>query len=125
MKKYDVWYMRPEHFREGIMGLDWCFTRKKVPDPDKLEATHIRLFPMTGSGVDDVFIKMQGENWSPNGEARGLIITKGLRHTSMSVGDILVQDDGKVWICEPYGWKDLRAFREEVYDRTTTGNEQA
>jgi hypothetical protein len=37
---------------------------------------------------------MQGEVWSPNGEARGLIEAKGLLHTSMSVGDVVVGPDG-------------------------------
>lgn len=40
---------------------------------------------------------MQGENWSPNGEARSLIEEKGLIHTSMSMGDI-VQIDKRYFI---------------------------
>lgn len=38
---------------------------------------------------------MQGEIWSPNGEANELIRSKGLFHTSMSVGDCAVDETGK------------------------------
>jgi hypothetical protein len=32
---------------------------------------------------------MQGENWSPNGEARDLIRSNNLSHTSMCCGDVV------------------------------------
>lgn len=44
---------------------------------------------ISADDLEDVFCKMQGECWSPRGEARGLISSLGLRHTSMSVGDIV------------------------------------
>jgi hypothetical protein len=45
--------------------------------------------------------RFQGENWSPNGEARDLILAKGLRHTSMSVGDV-IEDEGGIFLgCAP------------------------
>lgn len=39
--------------------------------------------------LEEVFQKMQGENWSPNGEARPIIAALGLHHTSMSTGDLI------------------------------------
>jgi hypothetical protein len=39
--------------------------------------------------LDDAYYMMQGEIWSPNGEARFLIKCLGLSHTSMSVGDFI------------------------------------
>lgn len=50
---------------------------------------------------------MQGEVWSPNGEARPLIRRAGLHHTSMSVGDIARDQDGVYWLCETSGWRAL------------------
>jgi hypothetical protein len=32
---------------------------------------------------------MQGENWSPQGEARDMVSNSNTGHTSMSVGDIM------------------------------------
>jgi hypothetical protein len=57
--------------------------------------------------LDEVFTKMQGEIWSPNGEARELIQSKGLSHTSMSVGDLVVDDQGIVQLVDNFGWKNL------------------
>jgi hypothetical protein len=84
---YRVYYMKPEFFRDGICG-------KKTDD---LAATHVYLkdVPMRFGGaacLDLVYAHMQAENWSPFGEARSLIEQKGLQHTSMSVGDVIVVD---------------------------------
>lgn len=46
---------------------------------------------------------MQGENWSPNGEAKELIRPLGLKHTSMSVGDI-ISDGENYWMVAPVGF---------------------
>lgn len=50
---------------------------------------------------------MQGEIWSPNGEARALIQQKGLQHTSMSVDDIIVDEEGHVYIVDAIGFREL------------------
>ena len=42
---------------------------------------------------NDAFHTFQGEVWSPKGEARFLIQALGLSHTSMSVGDVLIDLD--------------------------------
>ena len=51
-----------------------------------------------------IFGVMQGEIWSPNGEARNLIRRIGMDHTSMSVGD-MVCIDGVYHICRCDGWE--------------------
>lgn len=81
---FHVFYMRPDFFADGILG---------AATPDLAE-THIHLKDVVLPGgpdrLEDVFAIMQGEHWSPNGEARELIAAKGLRHTSMSTGDVVV-----------------------------------
>ena len=54
---------------------------------------------------DVVFPRMQGEMWSPQGEARNLIKALGLSHTSMSVGDVIVDDNGDMFECSNIGWR--------------------
>ena len=103
MAKFDVWYMKPEWFREGYF---------KKPDPANLAATHV---PLKSVEVEDgtpnpreyVFHMMQGEIWSPNGEARPLIEFKGLGHTSMSVGDVLVDEAGRKYRVASRGFEEL------------------
>jgi hypothetical protein len=50
---------------------------------------------------------MQAENWSPNGEARPLLKRLGLTHTSMSVGDVIRDEEGTYWECMDLGWRAL------------------
>ena len=102
--KFEVWYMRPDWFREGIFGVE--------PDPNDLGKTHIHLKDLQ-VGPDDldgqlewVFRHMQGEVWSPNGEARPLIAGKGLTHTSMSVGDV-IRTGGKTYVVKGTGFMEL------------------
>ena len=102
--KYAIWYMKPDWFREGV-----CYAK---PDKANLEATHVHLMDVeradevTEASLDGIWIDMQGERWSPNGEARGLIKAKGLRHTSMSVGDVIVAD-GETYLCASVGFEKL------------------
>jgi hypothetical protein len=50
--------------------------------------------------LENVFVHMQAESWSPNGEQHKLITDLGLQHTSMSVGDIIYDDETTTfWHC--------------------------
>ena len=74
-------------------------------DADNIEKTHTLLGTVPFQDVDDVFHKMQGEQWSPEGRGNNLIEQKGLRHTSMSVGDIVELSDGERFMVKPIGWE--------------------
>ena len=82
-----------------------------LPDPglkrSNLGETHVWLMDLEAEGLEDVFKKMQGEKWSPNGEARQLILSKGLSHTSMSVGDVVYDVEA-----DKYFEVDMIGFRE-------------
>jgi len=104
MQRYKIWYMRPEFFSEGIMGSEWLKANDLMPDMTHLHRTHIELKDIDADHLDDIFGFMQGEVWSPNGEARDLIASKGLAHTSMSVGDIVVSRAGETFMKDTAGW---------------------
>lgn len=97
---FAIWYMRPAWFARGIMGLK--------PNPKKLTDTHAHLKDLTipNGDLEQVFVQMQGEHWSPNGEAAGLIKSKGLQHTSMSVGDVVVTGDD-TYVVSAFGFTRL------------------
>lgn len=102
--QYNVYYMRPDWFADGIVG--------KKPDFSNIQKTHAFLasFNLEGElheSLDTIFAHMQAENWSPNGEARALIRSKGLRHTSMSVGDI-IESNGVYYIVAMFGFDELK-----------------
>lgn len=77
LTKYDVWYARRPDF-------------EATNSANGYRDTHILLGTFEAEDLEDLYTRMQGENWSPNGEARELIESKGLTHTSMSVGDIAI-----------------------------------
>lgn len=104
---YQIWYMKPSWFRDGMVG--------KKPDVANLNATHVHLKDLdieefknfADENLDHIYHQMQGEIWSPNGEACELIRSKGLRHTSMSVGDVIVDPRGKVHVVASFGFEAL------------------
>ncbi len=83
-----IWYAKPEHFHIHPASVD----------ADQLTKTHILLGSVTETQPDVLFATLQGETWSPNGEARDLIQAKGLAHTSMSIGDCIQYADGSVLV---------------------------
>ena len=83
-----------------------------------LTATHVLVRELEATHLDEAYRQMQGEVWSPNGEARELIAALGLRHTSMTVGDIACDDGTYVtgnvthWLCCFDGWLALHQKRD-------------
>lgn len=99
-RPYEIWYMKKNWFVQGICG--------KSPNIKKLGETHIHLLDLEDEklNLDQIFAKMQAENWSPNGEASDLIKSKGLGHTSMTIGDI-VKYGGLIYMIDIFGFKKL------------------
>ena len=103
--RYQIWYMRPEFFSKGITGT-------AQPNAANLIATHVHLKDIETDGIPAAYQAMQGEVWSPNGEARELIQSKGLRHTSMSVGDVIIDDVGNAHVVSTVGFKAIGGFKQ-------------
>ena len=103
-----IWYWKSEAARDLLMGFDWCKDKGKLPDPRNLAKTHVLLKEVEETNPETIFGQMQGEVWSPNGEANAMIREKGLDHTSMSVGDVLVLPDGKVLMTDSCGFKEVK-----------------
>mgnify|MGYP006291370173 CR=1 FL=1 len=90
----EIWYVKPQYSRDYRMGMDWLYeeTPELLPEsPRDLAETHQYLGSIRENDLEEVFVMMQGREWSPKGEARELIKDRGLAHTSMSVGDAIVQ----------------------------------
>jgi len=102
MNSYTVWYAKHPTFDEKAVPttLGELFERfAKVKDID-------------AKGLEDVFREMQGENWSPNGEARPLIHQLGLTHTSMSVGDLAQTEAGIFYVVADCGFNRINVKRD-------------
>jgi len=98
--------------RDLIMGSEWlkenCPGLLSQLQQGKLETTHAYLTSIPDAKLESIYYNMQGEIWSPNGEARPLIEEKGLGHTSMSIGDIVELDDGSLHMVDSVGFFQLR-----------------
>lgn len=99
--KTKIWYVNDNKpgardFRFGDVPADLI---------KNLKETHVLIGSMKGdANIDNIFDLMQGENWSPNGEARDLIKQTGTYHTSMSVGDIIEDENGIFHLVNSFGF---------------------
>jgi len=89
-RKYNIWYMKPEFFKVFIRGTI-------LPKLSEIQETHTSLGFLHKENLDEVFEFMQGENWSPHGEAVSVIYSLGLQHTSMSIGDVIRDNETNRW----------------------------
>jgi len=106
MPTYQVYYARrPTYFASGRLGTPLL----TIP---RLRHSHVRVTTIEADSRAEAWLKMQGENWSPHGEARPLIEYLGLTHTSMSVGDVLRDEEGVYWECLDLGWRRVEGDSE-------------
>jgi len=103
----EIWYQKPEFFRDGVMGVKWLKKQGMMPTKKTLSETHVCLGTMRETNLETIFAMMQGERWSPNGESRSTILDNGLKHTSMVTGDVIVVD-GQAHIADWMGFAEFR-----------------
>ena len=85
-----------------------CYRKDFQPFPniDNYRASHYTFIcKCRAEDKEDCFRKMQGEIWSPNGEAKGLILACGTDHTSMSVGDMIIDPSGECYMVMMCGFE--------------------
>lgn len=75
---------------------------------ENFRITHTFVKTVLAKSLEEAFWQMQGEVWSPNGEARELIRSKDLDHTSMSVGDLLMEAEScRIYEVERFGFREI------------------
>jgi len=94
-----IWYVKDSWAIRLIM-FEKKLNKALVP------TTHILLGEIAGTDLEEIFQMLQGENWSPEGEARELIKNKELNHTSMLVGDV-IQIGEVFYLVDEVGFKEL------------------
>jgi hypothetical protein len=94
MATFSVYFMKSSFFADGIKGYAWLKQCNLVPDPADLTKSHAFLQLIDATSPEDVYFRMQ--DGSPERASRALIAGQGLRHTSMSVGDIVIDHDSHV-----------------------------
>jgi len=86
MPNYEVWYKKFWSYGDHAKAIDHFYD------------CYVPVMRLQAENLEEVFYLMQGENWSPNGEARQAVQDLGLAHTSMSVGDVVRNLDTGEWV---------------------------
>lgn len=102
----EVWYMKSWFFKAGILGHAYLAAEGMLPDPDDLSKTHAKICSMTEHNPENVFAAMQGEVWNKDGHANDNLARHGVRHSSMSIGDVIVIN-GKTYMVDMVGFTEL------------------
>lgn len=110
-----IWYAKPAAFRELSFGAAYAAGEGVLPKPRRLEDTHVYIGNVNESNPEKVFDMMQGEKWSPHGQASSLSSIRACRHTSMSVGDVLVINRDTLMV-------DLNGFYDLETDQRKTAS---
>tara|TARA_R110000824_G_scaffold212432_4_gene398637 strand:+ start:938 stop:1345 length:408 start_codon:yes stop_codon:yes gene_type:complete len=110
----EIWYVKNEETRDMTMGAEWLAENDKLPTRETLKNTHALLGRTSFTDNEEAFMSLQGEVWSPEGEANELILGLGCAHTSMSVGDIIIDKiHDQAFIVDDYGFYSLNALGDE------------
>jgi len=101
----EIWYGRMGQIVTS-QTLSYAASLGWMPDRNNLAHTHVHIGNIQEDGLEEVFALMQGECWSPQGQANMMLRELGADHTSMSVGDVVKIGDF-IWICRPSGWEEV------------------
>ena len=110
----DLHNLDPEDCVEDFMNLITAYHWRRPPNTKKTDYAYVCSFWLpaechkTEVALEKAWEMMQGHNWSPEGEARDLITALGLRHTSMSVGDLIeIPNTGIIYEVQMVGFKSI------------------
>jgi hypothetical protein len=100
--RFRVFYMLPDFFRDLSFG-------DPLPEIANLSKTHAELREVEAEGLEDLYRIQQAHNWAEDWKAtNALLRTKGLGHTSMSVGDVAENiATGEYFVVANVGWQKL------------------
>lgn len=99
----EVFYMKNFDWHTNVMFKEELPTIEQVKNFDE----YAHLASIKETEPERIFGALQGDIWSPNGEARKMIEGKGIGHTSMSVGDVVHLPDGRWLVTAGSGFEEI------------------
>ncbi len=108
----EVWYWKEDFARDAMMGASWLAKKGLMPKPENISDNYVLIGKIAETRPEKIFMMMQGEMWSPRGQARNMIRASGTGHTSMSVGDI-VKVGNKYMMVDRFGFQDISQEPQE------------
>ena len=85
----EIWYWKEDFARDAMMGPAFMTKHGVMPTPDTVKDHYALIGKIAETKPEKIFMMMQGDMWSPKGQARNMVRASGTGHTSMSVGDII------------------------------------
>ena len=108
----EVWYWKEDFARDAMMGANWLAKKGLMPKPENISDNYVLIGKIAETNPEKVYMMMQGEMWSPRGQARNMIRASGTGHTSMSMGDI-VKIGNKYMMVDRFGFHDITQQPQE------------
>lgn len=108
----EVWYWKENFGRDAMMGANWLQKHGKMPTLASIGQDYKLIGKIKETNPEKVFMMMQGDMWSPAGQARSMIKASGTGHTSMSVGDI-IKIGSKMLMVDRFGFHELGTEPQE------------
>ena len=106
-------------FSRGTRGLD---LNAVLAD---LDNTHTRIGRVNETDLSEIFNMMQGEVWSPNGEANTMPAMSKTGHTSMSMGDVIMLPNGSAYMVDFSGFTNLEDGAKKMASRNVTASDRS
>lgn len=106
-------------FSRGTRGLD---LNAVLAD---LGNTHTRIGRVNETDLSKIFNMMQGEVWSPNGEANTMPAMSKTGHTSMSIGDVIMLPNGSAYMVDFSGFTNLEDGAKKMASRNLTASDRS
>ena len=76
-----------------MKGSEYLKKINKLPNLRNLQNTHVLVGSIAETDPQKIFSLMQAEAWSPQDQARSMIERLGAGHTSMTTGDVIVNQN--------------------------------
>lgn len=95
MPKFKVYYAR-----RPVFQIDLDLT------PENLLESHVFIGEIDAISIDHLYSMMQAEYRKLTDDDKKLIFSEKI-HTSMSVGDVAIDENGFIWECAFAGWRNV------------------
>lgn len=115
----EIWYWLDDNARDYMMGYDFLKKQGIEVTADTVPTTHALIGKIRETNPEKIFSMMQGDSWSPEGQANDMISKSGTGHTSMSVGDVI--RIGNKWLMvDRFGFRDIASGANESVEVSET-----
>lgn len=125
--KTEIWYEKRTNFDSWDDRIKWGRDKEYIrrygplPNSKNLKNTHALLGKIKETNPSKIYKMMQGENWGQGSVTNKFLQSKGVGHTTMSIGDI-IKIGNKVLFVDERGFKDISKVSIPISPRVA--NEQ-